>query len=534
MNKIKLYFSAIACAMALNACNAQNGMTTKAAYMYKNGYAWFLNYGNVKLNNGTWKLEEREIPQAIKGSFWFESPAGINYVLRRTDTTMKTVFQPGLEELFRLNLNKTVKLVMSTGSTTVNIDGIIIKVFFTPEDSLEFYQTNPVVAVIRTAQAEVVITRDNLARILYSEFGSGAIFDLKKKSISSNLTVYTKEKPANTELNMAYLSNHPGWEPIYRLVMDKNGKSYLTLGAELSSGSQDLKNTEINLVVGEPSFYYGGLTSRLVGNHYSPVFDRMQEDNGGEMDDYEPAHKVSVARAEALPPVSVDPSQSADFYIYTIKNFSLQKNQSAYVQILNESVDLEHKYECQLPGVNMYGGVSYPNIEESPIQPVFHFLKFKNPVKQNLTDAPIFIENGENGKDIALGQPRMEMIPVGGTAKVLLAQNPDLPVKMAEEETSRIANAYSLNNRNETLNFDLVTMKSAIHMENQGKKDMVVKLSRLLEGKTLTSDLPWTVNTTKPTMGSPNSNNNVSWEVKLKPGEKKDFSFSYQYYLRIY
>jgi hypothetical protein len=173
-------------------------------------------------------------------------------------------------------------------------------------------------------------------------------------------------------------------------------------------------------------------------------------------------------------------------------------------------------------------------IDESPIQPVYHYLKFKNPVKQNLISAPVFVENFETGSDIALGQPWMEMTPVAGNAKFAISQNSDLPVRYIDEEQKRTQNAYSINNRNETLNFDLVQMKGTIRIENQSVKEKTVRISRYIEGKPVASEQLWKLTTRKPQAGNPNSSNETTWEIVLKPGEQKTFTYTYEYYLRIY
>lgn len=536
MNKFKIIFAAAAL-IFLPVLQAQNGLTPKTVFMYKNGYAWIVSSGNVKLNNGRWSLPQADIPNMAFGSFWFQSPAGINFVQRETDTIMRTNFQPSVEDLLRLNKGKKVKLSVNYGINISVIEGTITRIFTQPSDSFDFYHANPAVAIIKTATGNVVVNKETLAKVISAEFEDAASYDVKDKNPEAKLSVYFKTKPATTELNMVGLQKFPAWNPVYRLVLDDKNGGKLTLGAEVSCGNNNLQNAELNLVVGQPSFTYGDLLSRLVesNNNYRPEF---AVDEGYVYKSVSNSASDGASRAyapEAPEPVSVDAGKSEDFFYYTIRNFNLQKNQAAYVQILEEKINVTHQYLCQLNGVNTwYAPTYYSTLEEAPIIQVGHYLKFANPAKQPLTAGPVFVEKNNNNKDMALGQPVMSTVPVGGTANIYLTANLDLPVKQLEEELKRETSAKTVSTKSETIYFDLITVKAMVHLENQSNEEKTVSLRREVSGKPLTSDVPWTLKTYPPRATDPNSTNSISWEVKLKPGEKKDFYYTYEYYLRIY
>jgi len=531
-NTIK-YLFAIFMVSSLNYAFAQNGISPKSIYMYKNGYAWVVSSGKVTVKNGQWWLSESQIPKYSMGSFWFQSPAGINMVKRQNDTVLANVFQPTVGELLKLNKGKKVKLICNNILNSMTIEGTISQIFEIPQDSAVPFRVNPAVAIIKTSTGNVVIYEETLAKIMSAEFGDDASYLVRKKKIESKLTVYFKEKPATTDLTVVGLQQYPAWNPVYRLVLDDNNKAKLTLGAEVSSNNTDFSNAELNLVVGNPSFSYGDILSRLVENS-TPIseqpnyrYNDVMEKSGSGMAEGKFAPGASN--------VSISAGNSEDFYFYTVKNFSLQKNQSALVQIIQENVDVTHQYRCDLSAVNMYiQPYIFASFDEASIVPVNHFIQFKNPAKQPLTAAPIFIEKVSGANDIAQAQTNMDIVPIGGVANIFMATNMDLPVKQIEEETNRIASAKIIANKTESVSYDLITVKAKMHLENQSDKEKTITLKRSIEGKPLTTELPWTLKSLPSTNANPNSPNNITWEVKLKPGEKKDFTYTYEYYLRIY
>lgn len=515
--------------------SAQNGIKPQTVFMYKNGFAWTVSTGKVNVSNQRWSLAQSDIPNMAFGSFWFHSPAGINFVKRETDTVYHTVFEPGLEDLIRSNAGKSIKISAYTSSGVQTIAGTISRVFETPADSVSFNRDNLVVAVIKTATGNVLLTKQWLQFVSLFEFGEGATYDIRKKVAEDKLTVNFRDKVSSTELTMVGLQQFSAWSPAYRLVLGEGSSATLTLGAEVSAGSSSINGAELNLVIGTPEFSYGSVLSRLVSAAVLPSYQPEDYYNFKTISNTsESAYRKSEPGSDDNVPVYAESDKNEDFFFYTIHNFSLQKGQAAQVQILESKVNVEHSYVCDMDPISMY---SQPNpattLEEAGIIPVYHFLKFRNPEKVPLTAGPVMVEKAANHRDMALGQPVLNTVPVGGLASVKLAQNLDLPVKQLEQESSRVERAKVMDNRYTQIYFDQITIKASVHVENQTNEEKTVVLKRKIAGKPLASDLAWNFKTLPPAGMDPNSYNAVTWEVKLKPGEVKDFNYSYQYFLRM-
>lgn len=521
MKNIGIFISITA--LSYTSCKAQPGLRTKEVFMYKNGYSYIHKSGTVNLSNGSYRIMDKDVPQSLFGSIWLQSPQKVLRVQRYSDTIDKKVYQPSVEQMLRKSKGESVVLHIFTPTGLEKISGTVSHVFEVPKGETDLYNVNPAIAIIETSGGSITVYRETLTKVLYATFGSAGTMVVTERTIQPGLMVEFNTDKSSAELDMIYLERHLSWAPAYRLKLNDN-KGTLSLSAEVSAGNLDLDKVKLNLVAGMPEVANGGILSRLAG---------IQE-----YDYYEaaPAYREDAVENRAYDrskDVAVESGNAEDYYVYSIKDFSLQKNQSALVNILQEEINVDHIFSCDLYGVNEYtqpGGSSEPQLV-----PVFHVLEFLNPVKQPLTAAPIFVETSySGGGELLLGQPNMNSVPVGGKARITVAESLDVPVTQTEEETKRVSNAHTYKYGSTQVYFDLVAVSAAIHIENQGNKEKTIKITRNIQGKPLTSDVTWALKTLPPVISSPNSNTEISWTIKLKPGEKKDIKYSYEYFLRLY
>src|SRR5687768_6008300 len=120
---MKNYFSVAILLSLACSCQAQNGLKTKEVFMYKNGFTYVHSEGKVSTTDGVWSLNEKEIPDALFGTFWFQSPGGIQYIARQIDSVVKPMLVPGLEHLLAANVGKKVKLTLGSESSSQLLEG---------------------------------------------------------------------------------------------------------------------------------------------------------------------------------------------------------------------------------------------------------------------------------------------------------------------------------------------------------------------------------------------------------------------------
>jgi hypothetical protein len=64
--------------LAVSGCKAQSGLKTKEVFMYKNGFTYVHAEGKVNSPGGVWSLSQKDIPNALFGTIWFQSKVEFN------------------------------------------------------------------------------------------------------------------------------------------------------------------------------------------------------------------------------------------------------------------------------------------------------------------------------------------------------------------------------------------------------------------------------------------------------------------------
>lgn len=498
----------------IQGCKAQSDLKIKEVFLYKNGFSHIHKSGNLVLNDGKYQFVNENIPQATFGSIWFQSSKKIESVHSKWDTLPERVFQPSAEIMLLNSLGRNIKLHLESAGGMEIVQGKVINIY-KPAPSGNAIIKNPAIADIETPGGLVTVFRNTLDKVIYASFGLEA-GKITMEKIQPVLTVGFNSKEKTAELDLVYLEHSHPWSPSYRLKLIGDKKAVFTMNAEVSSGSNSFKNATLNLVDGSPEVYQGGILSKLCGGE-----GYINEYRQGKFN----ADIAAYKRAE-----EIESENAGDYYIYTIKNFSLQKNQTELLQIFQKDIAVSHSFECGLSDVTEY---FQPG--EQMTYPVFHVVEFVNPVKEPLTSAPVFVENPYSaGGDVLLGQPVLQAVATNGKAKVQVARNVNIPVTAMEFESNRIAGAYTTKADLNQLSFDLVQIEATAYVENQTKDEIVLKLVRNINGKALKSVPEWEIQNLPPVSGSVNKSLKATWNLKLKPGEKREIKYSYEYYLRMY
>jgi hypothetical protein len=521
MKKINIILPVIL--ITVMGCKAQTGLQTKEVFMYKNGFAYVHKSGTVSLQNSQYTIVEKDIPNMLYGSVWLQSPQNVTGVNRFVDTVEDKLYQPTVAQMIRQSLGKNIKLNISVANGLEQISGKVIKIFETPLSENSRKGANLSIAAIETTSGTVIIDYNTINQVLFATIENAATTEFTEKAIKPGLAVSFGTKNATADLDWVYLERHSSWASSYRLKLNGDKKALLVFNAEVNSGNLEMKNAQLNLVAANPDVFGGGLPSKLNGDYEMYEYDA---------DNYEPSYG-SENRAGAKIEESVKNGTAEDYYIYSIKNVTLLKNQSALLNILQEEIDVNHLYLCQL---NYNSEYSLPDGFGAPLNlSVFHAIEFSNPSKQPLTSAPVFVETeATTGGLVLLGQPMLPSTPVSGKAQLLISQSLDIPLTQTETEKSRISGDKSIKSGEGYIQFDKIAIEANIHVENQGKKEVNLQLKRDIQGNLLESEVGWVNKLLPPQNGYINAFNTVTWNLKLKPGEKKDFKYTYEYYLRLY
>ena len=511
--------------------SVQAQLPTKTVTIFKNGHALLNKTGQVTLNKG--QYISRDLPNALFGTFWISANSGdlLSVFSARDSVETRSNIQMtriNMGEILRINKEKKVMIYVDsrTEPTQQLLEGWFERDIIYKDEYKQMYGA----FLFRTIDGRfLVIESSNIHQL---EFKESPVLDymVKKASQRLELNFLPKAKPQQ-DISMLYLLDSLGWTPVYRLdLLDKN-KGRLALRAEIANDAEDLGDAELRLAVGIPNFALGRQKSLLVdfanymmrystGNnagYMSNTASQMLNPYRGNIFNIDP---------EEDEPVKTEGSQAEDFYFYTLRPGNFPKHSRYQLPVLETEVIPVHFYECiiqPLPQIspNYYQQNNIPKPDDNPS--VAHYIAFKNTGSQPWTTGVVNIlsQSGENLQPVS--QDILPYTPAGGSCKVLIAQTPEINVSYAEGVKERKENAVAYFNHS----YDLITVEGQIVVFNHKNEPATIKVRRTLEGKPLSSGQTWTLDQKQASLRV-NSTYELQWELELKAGEERKWSYSYE------
>ena len=247
---------------------------------------------------------------------------------------------------------------------------------------------------------------------------------------------------ATKPFEFEYLTDGMAWAPSYRLELDREGKAYLSMAADVRNHLEKVENAEITLVSGQPNVEFKD-TSSLLDLKVS-VQGFFLGLNGGEVDgakdfrktmkqkayraayvsnsiDYrdlgsrrkEPApgagamaREAAVADEEDMEVVedmpmqvsegfaSTDKEQGADVSYVSVGKHSMDKDSTTHIPIWTAEVEIERKAEWKIESRRYNNGRLVPQFEESGVETLWDILSFKNPFAFPMTAGAMEVTEG--------------------------------------------------------------------------------------------------------------------------------------------
>lgn len=529
---MKNYLAATALLLTIAGCQAQSGLKTRSVSMFNNGYTYVVSSGQVNCESGVFTLRDKEIPPAVAGTIWFSSGKGISHAEFRKDTTSKMADAVNVMQLLKANMGKKVTITMTaTMGQPIQYSGEIINVVY---DSAVVSDYAPGYVTMKTEKGPVSIFR-NMLNYSVIEFAADGVNRYPQSTVSNQLNVHLKGNPKSADLTMAWVQRQQAWEPAYRMRLSGTKKAALQLNADISSPGFAMDGADLNLIAASPSVVNGTRLSRLTGSAEWYSADLGSEDDEDRYDGIDgQAWQISAVARKAIEDVEVSRDKAADYYIYRLKNISLKPGAHAQVPILSADLDVAHVYQSLLPPATESGIVGTEEPAIPVYYPVYHKIRTKNTLAEPWVPAALMLETEEKNGSVFISQVYMPATAPGETALITVDKSTDMVVQQSEEETSRQTGALSIPGRtgDYTAVYDKLTVKVTMKLANRSSDARQMVLNRSVQGKMVSSDLGWKVVSVKSASGSPNGNNQVSWELSLNPGEEKVITYTYEVYIR--
>jgi hypothetical protein len=554
MKKTALLILALASLQA----HAQTEFKTRTISIFKDGSSFVQKQGKVNTANGVYKLIGKEVPQAQFGTFWVHTPGNtIGSVISYLDTIKTTTKRNPYNVYELLESCKGIDVILKLGSE--NIEGKVIDVYKQEVNSPTVDPANPYI------YKNVVTYTGNLIHIQQKDGGhryinGASISDIiAAEALKPNLTnneatptpcldISFSNGATQQDLEVMYLQKGLSWMPFYNLELSQNGKARLELRSEVINEAEDIKDCDVNFVVGAPNFKYATSLTGLVyfiNAQYQQMYGYQQQQ---QQQYYQQSQVFSNANYQAMGAVAYaadsyngnDASQSfannlmgdnvQDLYFYNLKNVTLKKGQRAHYEVFKTEVEFEHIYECDLTAnQNQQYYYNYYTFDPNLVNRVFHSVKIKNESNNPFTTGPILVTEKRGDKLMPVCQDIMLYTPMKGSSRVRITNTSDIQVTHSEKELKRTENFKQWNG----YYWDVLTVQATIKVKNYKKDKCTMSLHRNIYGEMKTCDADWKFNNANnPQYDYLNLLNNVEWTFDVKAGEEKEITYTFDYYWR--
>jgi len=387
--------------------------------------------------------------------------------------------------------------------------------------------------LLKTDQGWISVRENDILELKFIDEPNFA-FSEEVKRLKPLIELKFKTAAAKQKLEMMYLQNGLEWVPQYLLELDDDQNGTLRLQAEISNEAEDINNSTVDFVVGVPNFKFATRNALLV-NFLQQYASNLGRDARFQQQTLNFSNSAISYGAESAPTGniananSVGGNENEDLFFYTISDFSLRKGGRAVQKLFKEKVKLKHLYETNL-SANTESSNSYREtflFSKSNQNPVYHVVKLENTTNQPWTTAPILVVNNK-GEKRPISQDVMNFTASGTNAFVKLTESPEIEIKSSEKILSRTGAMKKMFNRN----YVNLKVQGQLKIKNNKSKAIELNVRRNITGQLITSDVTWLKAEAIPQFKSPNSKNDVCWELKLDG--KESIEITYEYDILVY
>lgn len=494
------------------ALHAQSPLNTKKVTVFKNATALIVKEGTAPVKNGNAVLP---IPgEALYGTYFVGSAKdnAVKNIVFRNDTVKKQEESKTVQQYLAGNLNRTVTI---SYSPTQGIDKTVT-------GKVVHYDLKAgILKFVSDKGNSIILNEGSIYQADFKEDPSAYYMgDTVKRMI-----VLRPDKPAdNMQLQEIYMTGGINWLPSYylRLKDDKNAR--IEMKAVLENQVEDLKDAEIELVVGAPQMKYSSQADPMtydyitVGN--SAMSPKAYRASNAAMQSVSYGIAAEADAAYFDESFNTEGEKAGDMYIYKLGKVTLPNKAKGSFPIFAGNVEYKDKYEGNIYDVtNFFSNRFVPDNEQT--FDVFHSLELKNTSSVPFTTASVMVVNE---KDQFVAQDELKYTPAGSTSSIRLSKAVDIVMKNTEEEKGREDNAKKIGKQI----FSKVTLKGTVNVANYQDKEVTITITKNVNGTVTATKDGAKVTAKRSVYNNQNPNTDIKWEVKLGANEKKDLNYEYE------
>jgi hypothetical protein len=238
------------------------------------------------------------------------------------------------------------------------------------------------------------------------------------------------------------------------------------------------------------------------------------------------AGKAAIPLSGLVSDMSSAPEE--DLFLYNRSGVTLAKGERASYNVFSGNVDYEHHYSWEVTGeppVDAAGNVPSRNSsDENRADSVWHTIRLKNGTRFPWTSAPALVISG----DKPISQDTLPYTSKGASANLKITIATDLRASHEEREVARQKEPEY----RPGYNYSLVSVEGKLTVTSYKTKEVRLSIVKNLRGKTeFQSDEGKSVQLAEG-IESDNSTSRLTWEITLKPGEKRVVTYRYKVWVR--
>jgi len=486
---------------------------TTAVSVFKNGMGFFVREGEVELRDG-WAVAE-EVPPAAFGTLAVYSHnekelvdmvgSGPGEVVEFDD--IDAPLNPAAKRA-RLDASKNLKLQLSykQGGADRTASGKLVSV-------------GPEFAVLERDGTNFAVPVEGVTKLQVLEL------PLRVHVSADDAKAVTK-----TKIGMAYLRKGVTWVPEYTLQVLDDKTAELTLRGTFVNEAEDLFHADVNFVVGVPNFAHSdflaplaiGQVIRTIGAAVGPREFQSQMMNSVAITNNATASpQLGALPADVIErPVGgtgreplagslpqLGGAAATDFTTYTKKDVTLRRGEKMIVTLLVKKIRYGHIYRWEAPVA------------------MKHALVLFNDTDTAWTTGPVLAMS----KKQPLSEDLLKYTPKEGRCEIPVTTSINVAHELATSETARKLKAYSPNSDRYFL--DLVTLEGKLTLRNFEKDTIDVIITTPVPGKPLEASDGGIVTSDPGNLVLRERTGNIGWTLKLKPGETKTLTYTFERYV---
>ncbi len=534
-----------------DAGSSQLEFTTDRAVVFKNGYALIVKSARGTADTAGCVYTDRVPDRAILGAFWATAKDRPIRGMRaqwvnadRIDT--EPVSAISMSDILRANVGQRLTLGLSP-SPGPELVGTVVRLLEIPLDAPKGGpETPPQVkelgtkggqfAVIETSDAQqhvlpVSYIRTVSGRTLKTQVDRRIARRERRKRLSFDLGQQAAGRPV--ELVVFYFTEGLRWIPTYRLTGDLQKKGQLYLQSELINELEPLENTEVDLVVGVPTFRFDAVPSPLTLEstlrrslaQAAPALMGQQTALSNAL--FTQRRGELRSRRPSPPPIDVPAisEKDSDLFVYRAGRMTLGKGARAAISLWNHDVDFEHIHTVRLSTAQLMGPA--PTKQGTTL----HQLRLANRSRTPWTTGPVLVLDGW----LPRAQSLLTFTAPGARSLLPLTAAVDIRVELEEEEIGRQTKALDWNGRayakitkrsRITVNSDKPhPVRLEIDLVTGGRVTEASDQGRITHGDFDPRDWPSGSDTV-------NTHSEVRFRLSLKPRAQKTLHVTRTYFIR--